>query len=202
MSGVKYTFGSEVVTPMRGRLKAPRHANLPQGRKMKKIALALALVGFAVGAWADNPKNSNSSASCDYNKMDAQGIKHLSWGDAEMVCRTMAASLGRQPTIALLDTMSKLLFVLRVAGLKDEYKDVAYQVMNIVEARNQVNDNGAIDNTMNVIVKIFNGSQGHVTPKDMNIAIRHFGKKAEKFTDERMYFIAAVIQEAKKSRGE
>jgi hypothetical protein len=42
-------------------------------------------------------------------------------------------------------------------------------MMNIVEARGQLHNDTAIADSMETITKIFNGTQGHVTPKDINI---------------------------------
>jgi hypothetical protein len=144
----------------------------------------------------------DSVASCDWKKMEEQGIEKIAWTDAAAVCQTMAASLSRQPTIGLLDDMTKMLYVMRVSGSKEEYKDLAFQTMNIVESRDQTGDTKAIEGTLNVVMKIYNGSQGHVAPRDLSVALRRMGPQAVALSDEGMFTIGAVIFEQKKDFGE
>ena len=142
-------------------------------------------------------------AICDYNKMEEQGIEHMSVEDAANVCETMTASLGHQPSIDLLQEMINTMFAFKIKGLNDGPKDITYQVMNIIESRNLLNsDDATIKNTMNVIFKCYNGSQGHVTPKDISIALRAMPDKSKTISDDSIYFLSAVIQEDKKNRGE
>jgi hypothetical protein len=145
----------------------------------------------------------SSPAVCESAQMDAQGVAHVSWKDAEQICNVMAASLGHQPSIRLLQTMDKMMFGFKLQGFNDSPKEIAYQVMNVIEERGQVNgDDESMIRTMNIIFKCFNGSQGHVTPKDFNINLRAMGSHAADVSDDFLYTMSALIQEDKKSRGQ
>jgi hypothetical protein len=57
--------------------------------------------------------------------------------------------------------------------------------------------------TFNVVFKIYNGSMGHVTPRDVNMALRAMAPaQAQKISDDGLYTLAAVILEEKKANGE
>lgn len=85
---------------------------------------------------------------------------------------------------------------------KESPKDIAYQMMNIVEARGQEEDDKAIYDTFNTVAQIFNGTEGHVTPKDLNIFLRSAGPIAKTLSDDGLISMATVIWEDKKDRGE
>jgi hypothetical protein len=74
--------------------------------------------------------------------------------------------------------------------------------MNIVEVRAQRENDAKISDTFETITKIFNGSQGHVTPKDMNIILRGPGLNPLTIDQQGMFTVAAMISEAKKANGE
>jgi len=146
--------------------------------------------------------NQSPVTSCDWNNMDKQGLNVLSWADEADVCVTMQATLGRPPSVALVRKLSKAISVMQAAGSKDTTKDTAYQMMNIVEARGKEKDNKAIDSTFETVTKIFNGTQGHVTPRDINIFLRSSGPMAKTISDDGIISMAAIIWEDKKSHGE
>lgn len=143
-------------------------------------------------------------ASCDVDamaKIEHRGITNLESSEA---CRTMASSLGRQPSAQLAGTMFKMLFGFKYVGYTAPSKDIAYQVMNVIEARGQVNKpDEAMIKSMNAVFKCYQGSEGHVTPRDFAIALRAMSpKQAAGLSDDFMYTLGAMIQEDKKKRGE
>jgi hypothetical protein len=74
--------------------------------------------------------------------------------------------------------------------------------MNIVEARGQTDKDDAMYDTFNVVFKIYNGSTGHVTPRDVSMALRAIApEQAQKISDDGLYSLSAVIQEEKKANG-
>ena len=151
----------------------------------------------------DKAADSNQSpATCDWKTMEDQRLNLVAWVDETDICNTMQSSLGRAPSVALVRKLSKVVFILKVAGSQDSAKEISYQMMNIVEVRGQRESDAAIDETFETIVKIFNGSQGHVTPKDMNIVLRGPGLNPLTIDQEGMFTVAAMISEAKKASGE
>jgi hypothetical protein len=73
--------------------------------------------------------------------------------------------------------------------------------MNVVEARGQVANDKAIDGSLEAIQKIFSGSQGHVTPNDLNVFLMSAGPMARTLSDDGLLRMAAVIWEEKKANG-
>lgn len=139
--------------------------------------------------------------SCEFEQMKTLELKGVSWEEAGHVCEVVSASLGRPPTVGLLTNMAKAVFVFQANGLKDEPKDISYQLMNITEARGNTTED-AINKTTDVVFKCFGGSQGHVTPRDININLRAAGPLAKTMSDDGIFGMCALIQEDKKSRGE
>lgn len=149
---------------------------------------------------ADN--NQSPVTSCDWNSMDDQGLNRLAQIDEADICSAMHSALGRMPSVALARKLSKVVFVFQVAGSQDSAKEISYQMMNIVEARGQLQNDTAIAESMETMTKIFNGTQGHVTLKDMNIALRGGGLNAHTIDENGLFTAATMIWEAKKANGE
>ena len=141
-------------------------------------------------------------ASCGWDAMDALRLNQLSHTDEIDICNTVQGTLGKRPSVALLRKLGKLVIIMQTAGSSDTAKELAYQTMNVIEARGQTQNDIAIAGSMEVIAKIFNGTQGHVTPKDLNIFLRGSGPLARTLNDDGMYSSAALIWEAKKANGE
>jgi hypothetical protein len=129
-------------------------------------------------------------------------IDELSFSDEAAVCKAMRSSLGRFPSVALARTLCKCIVVMQVTGSREKAKDIAYQMMNIVEARGQENDDKAIHRTFDTVTQIFNGSDGHVTPKDVNVCLRSAGGLAKTLSDDGLITMATLIWEQKKDHGE
>lgn len=163
------------------------------------IAVFVAVLGFDAYA-ANEDINPAPVKSCDWNKVrDETGeLAGVSWQDQAAICKEMASSLGRLPPIGLLRVLAKVTFILRSAGSTESHKDIAFQAMNVVEARNQTTDI-QINETFNTLTKIYNGTNGRVSPKDMNRILRAMGPRARKIDEQGMFSIAAMIMEDKKS---
>ena len=142
-------------------------------------------------------------SSCEMSEMAKLRVDVLSYADEAAVCRAMQSGMGRLPSVALARAMCKTIAIMQaVYGDKDSPKDVAYQMMNIVEARGQEKDDKAIHDTFNTVAQIFGGTEGHVTPKDLNICLRSAGPIAKTLNDDFLMNMATLIWEDKKSRGE
>lgn len=140
--------------------------------------------------------------SCNWENMEKQRINLLSYVDEADVCNTIQSTLGNPPSVALTRRLSKAIFIMQVNGSKDTAKEVAYQIMSVVEARGQTQNEKAIEGSIETVFKIFNGTQGHVTPKDVNVFLRNAGPMAKTLNDDGLIGMAAIIWEEKKAHGE
>ena len=169
--------------------------------KIATFLIAACAVFMWNGSYAANPdENLTPVKSCDWNKVrdDVGELSGVSWEDQAAICREMASSLGKLPPVGLLRVLGKVTFILRAAGSPDAPKEIAFQVMNVVEARNQTS-NAQINETFNTLVKIYSGSNGRVTPKDVNLNLRAMGPRAKEINEQGMFSMAAMILEDKKS---
>lgn len=146
--------------------------------------------------------NYSPVSSCNWEDMDKQGLNVLSSIDEADVCNTMQTFLNRSPSVALVRHLSKVIFIMEASGSKDSPKDIAYQIMNIVEARGQDKDDKKIENTFETVTKIFNSTLGHVTPKDIYISLISSGQMAHTLSDDGLISMASLIWEDKKAHGE
>ena len=147
---------------------------------------------------------SNEPVNCERGPSVPPSIEGVSQQEGAAMCRTMSKFLGHAPSQKLLGTMEKMLFGFRGAyGFNEPAKDFAYQVMGVIEARRQVEaSDGVMINTMDVITRCYSGSDGHVTPRDLNIELRAAGEMGASMSDDGVYGLAVLIQENKKRHGE
>jgi hypothetical protein len=146
--------------------------------------------------------NMSPATSCASDKMDEQRLNVLAWVDESAVCQTLQGALGRPPPISSIRQLSKAISLMQMNGSSDSAKELAYQITNVLEARGQLEDPKVFANSVEVVWKVFAGSQGHVTPKDLNILLRSEGIDAPKLSDDGVFRLSAVIWEEKKARGE
>ena len=173
------------------------------------FALLLTSAAIAFAAYADQTDKDKAAdtdettlTSFEPEELEKLRVNWLSWDDEAAVCKTMRSSMGRFPTVRLARAMCKAIAGMQLNGNKDKPKDIAYQMMNIIEARGQEKNGKAIYSTFETVMKIFIGSEGHVTPKDLNIFLRSAGPMAKTLSDDGLMSMAALIQEDKKGRGE
>lgn len=141
------------------------------------------------------PVATTAKSICDYDEALQEGVKGISKQDAESICRTMSAKLGRDPSPRLLATMQRFLFGIRANfGFNDSAANFTEQMMEIIEGRRQLgSEEPAMIQTLNVAAKCFSGSQGRVTPKAIAAAIRAAGNRADTLSDDGMYSMCAMI---------
>lgn len=151
---------------------------------------------------AAKPKPTTLTA-CDWNQMEVLDINGLSHTDAVTVCQTIQNSIGHVPSIRVAHELGTAIAVMQVKGDKTPVGDEAYQYMNIVEARGQSDNEDAMADTFNAVFKIYNGTMGHVTPRDVNVVLRAMAPaQAQKISDDGLYSLSALIQEEKKAQGQ
>ena len=141
---------------------------------------------------------------CTTDAVKQFSIATLSSRDTADLCQTMQSSLARRPTVAELRLLSKTVYVLHAQGSTDSYAELGYQVMGIVEARQQVATSRSIDmlSTFDMVVRIFTGTSGRVTPREVNVLLRNSGSLARTMTDEGIVHMVALLWYMKKQSGQ
>ncbi|REG57629.1 hypothetical protein B0G80_0253 [Paraburkholderia sp. BL6669N2] len=174
-------------------------------------AISAAVAALAVLSACDSSNSTEPTAApkpttltaCDWDQMELLDVKTLSHADAVTVCQTIQNSLGHVPSLRIAKELATAMSAMQMKGDKTPISDQAYQYMNIVEARGQTDSDDAMYDTFNVVFKVFNGSMGHVMPRDLNMALRAMApQQARKINDDGIYTLGAVIQEEKKANGE
>jgi hypothetical protein len=172
-------------------------------------AIGVIIAALAVLSACDSSSNDAAAApkhttltACDADQMDVLGVDTISHEDAATVCQTIQNSIGHVPSVRIAKELATALSAMQMKGDKTPIGDQAYQYMNIVEARGQTDKDDAMYDTFNVVFKIYNGSTGHVTPRDVNMALRAIApEQAQKISADGLYGLGAVIQEEKKANG-
>jgi hypothetical protein len=115
------------------------------------------------------------------------------------ICELATKSLGQPIPIGGFRTLMKASALFRFQGAGDIDK-IAYQLVELMEARG-ITDPKRMNDTIDIAYKAYNGSNGRVTPKDLNVAVRQsrFGRK---ISDDDLLTLAAAISIQKRNRGE
>lgn len=139
--------------------------------------------------------------SCDAMKLAPamEGILIVSWRDGSKICEIAAASLGRPMPVGAFRTLLRVTALLHSKGV-GELDKVAYQLAEIIDARG-LTDPKRMDQTLEIAFKTFSGSNGRVTPKDLNVALRQSGR-GPAISDDDIYTMAAIISVQKRNNGE
>ena len=140
--------------------------------------------------------------SCTFEVMLSmmKGIETISGSMAAGICETITKSLGHRPQIRVLRAASMIASLMNIHGLQVSEREIAYQLMNIVEARRITNPDRILA-TFDTVWKIFDGTDGHVTPSDLNIMLRSSGPMARTLSDDGLISMGAVLWEQKKALG-
>jgi hypothetical protein len=140
--------------------------------------------------------------SCDTDTMQriAADQKYLSWEEESAICQVVVNRFGPKATGAVLNTMFVGVSAFKLRGDKDDAKEQAYQLANLMEARN-VESPQRIHDTLDVAFRLYETTDGHVTPKDLNEMLRSSGSLAETMSDDGVTKMGLVLWEAKKTQG-
>lgn len=139
--------------------------------------------------------------SCEWREMPnvINGILIVSWVEASKICELANTSLGHPIPTGVFRRLLVASALLSLKGAGDKEK-VAYQLVEIIDARALSNPGRMID-TVELAFKAYMGSNGRVTPKDINVALRQSGLGA-KLSDEGIISLSAMISVEKRKRGE
>ena len=172
--------------------------------------IALLILAAAVPTLYGNEAAADKAADEDQTPLTSFGVAEmaklrvdaLSFTEEVAVCKRMRAALGRFPSVALARGLAKAIVVMQMNGSKDKPDSLAYQMMQIAEARGQLKDDKAIYKTFDTVTKVFNGTRGDVTPRDLNVFLRSAGPMAKTLSEDGLISVATVIWEEKRSGGE
>jgi hypothetical protein len=172
------------------------------------VCVALALTGCeeteaekARNAALD--KDLTPVANCETNTMRkvTSGILVVSWGDFSRICELYGKHIGGLIPISVLRKIGLASGLMKVEGLKSEIDQIAYQIISIAEARH-IEKPEAMVTTTEIAWKVFKGSDGRVTPRDLNVALRNSGRAAQTMDDAAIYVMAVMIDRMRRAQGE
>jgi hypothetical protein len=146
--------------------------------------------------------NSNEPVkSCEWMNMSSvmKDILIVDWSTGSKICELAANSLGRPIPTGVFRDLLKAAGILHVKGAGETDK-IAYQLIEIIEARG-ISDPKRMKDTLEIAFKAYTGSNGRVTPKDLNVAVRQSGLQTT-LSDEGLFGLAAMISVQKRNNGE
>jgi hypothetical protein len=148
--------------------------------------------------------NATPLQSCALGNVRLPDVSGTTQADMEGICNEISLTLGgKTPSSHFLVETAKAAFVLRAHGYDVPSKDIAYQLMNIVEARGQADASEDVKfKTMDAVVKMYVAWNGHITPQDVNAFLRSAGESAHTLSDDGLTSMMAVVLEQKKEAGE
>lgn len=171
---------------------------------------AAALVALALGGCGDDAGRASVAKAPDLPARLActeDGVKPyrhdmLSISDEIEVCNAIQASQGGVPSVQFFQDVSKAVAAFKVKGSKDDAREISYQLMNVIEARGQSGaDDATKFKTIDMVFKMYNGWNGRITPRDVNIFLRNSGPLANTLSDDGLVRSMALVMESKKSVG-
>jgi hypothetical protein len=98
--------------------------------------------------------------SCD--QQQKMGALTLTAAEQTQVCQIMVTQLQRQPPVYLLRDLLRLVYLVRQTAAPEPVDTIAMQSMKIVQLRQQQKNDEAIQNTFDVIWKIYQSTQTQV----------------------------------------
>jgi hypothetical protein len=128
-----------------------------------------------------------------------EGIPTVSWSDGGRICDLASQSLDRPIPIGVFRALLKGASIINVRGGGDTEK-IAYQLVELIEARGITEPKRMVE-TIDIAVRAFNGSNGRVTPKDLNVMVRQSGI-GHTLSDDGLFNFAALISIRKRRNGE
>lgn len=128
------------------------------------LAMMVAITGSSHGVSVANAAALDETAaivkSCSFDEMLSvtKSVPTVAASDAAAICETITNSLGHKPQMNVLQAALMATSLMSIRGLKASEPEIAYQLMNIVEARGITNPDRTIS-TFDTVLKIFRGDQ-------------------------------------------
>jgi hypothetical protein len=141
-------------------------------------------------------------ANCNFDTMLAatHGILIVNGSEFSAICQTFERNLGRLPPVSVLRRIGVTAGLLRPV-LKQEAVQIGYQTVAIIEARGGTSPAQMLS-TADIVWKTSKGSEGRVTPQELNIALREAGPLAKTMDDDAVLMLSAIISTTKRNLGE
>lgn len=154
----------------------------------QRKGLGLLFVTLALAGCYSNDKNQaeNSTVpitSCRPPEMMKLSISTLSIEQKSDLCVIMVSSIHRLPPMYLLKDFERFVSLVKSTAADDNVKAIATQTMNIVQARQQENNDAAMQNTFDTIWRIYQNTQTNVTVNDLAQALKRSGTSAATLSD-------------------
>ncbi|MFI5022629.1 MAG: hypothetical protein ACHQRJ_13370 [Alphaproteobacteria bacterium] len=137
--------------------------------------------------------------SCEYSEMygKTSDLMLTSANDAAAVCRLYFRGTSKRPSAGRLRALLKSIGLLRAKGLQETAEAIAKSELTVIDLRGQLGDEAASVSTINILTKIYSGTEGAVTPADMARELRASGPMARTISDDFMITMATLIMENK-----
>jgi hypothetical protein len=153
-------------------------------------------------------------SGCDENKVNAKkdhdrtiitscntpqkmGSLTLNATDQAQVCNIMVSELKRLPPVFLLRDLLRLVYLVRETAADDSIDSVTLQTMKMVQLRQQQNNDEAIQNTFDVMWKVYQSTQTQIAFDDLDTAMEHAGSAANSVSDSDLERIGIALWQKK-----
>jgi hypothetical protein len=125
------------------------------------LLLLAVITGAARASFADDTSGNTAEVkSCSFDEMltSMQSVPTVAASDAAAICETITNSLGHKPQMNVLQRALMVTSLMSIRGLKASEPEIAYQLMNVVEARAITTSPDRIMSTFDTVWKIFEGT--------------------------------------------
>ncbi|MCO5411224.1 hypothetical protein [Ralstonia mojiangensis] len=167
------------------------------------VALALAGCGDDSGrSGVEKAPEPTGQLACTSEGVKPYAINMISTADEVEVCNAIKASQGDVPSVQFFQDFSKVVVAFKIKGSKEDARELSYQLMNVIEARGKSGTDDATKfNTADVVFRMYDASNGRITPRDVNIFLRNSGPLAHTLSDDGLIESMALVMERKKAVG-
>ncbi len=143
------------------------------------LAMLLCACGSNTNSKSDTDKTLISS--CDQTQK--MGSMSLSASQQTQICAIMVTQLKRHPPVYLLRDVLRLAYLVRETATDDSLDTVTLEAMKIIRLRQQQNNDLAIQNTLDIIWKIYQSTQTQVSFDDLDQALTRISTRANLISD-------------------
>jgi hypothetical protein len=160
---------------------------------MVSLTLLLCACGSNANSKSDTDKTIISS--CDLSQK--MGTMTLSSSQQTQICAIMVTQLNRHPPVYLLRDVLRLAYLVRETATNDSLDSITLEAMKIIRLRQQQNNDEAIQNTLDIIWKIYQSTQTQVTFDDLDQALTRISTRANIISDEDLEKIGIALWQKK-----
>jgi hypothetical protein len=172
--------------------------NLKLNKQYLNVTAMMSLTLLLCACGSNNSKADTDKtliASCE--QQQRMGAMTLSANQQIQICSIMVSQLDRHPPVYLLRDVLRLAYLVRQTGSDDSLDTITLEAMKIIRLRQQQNNNEAIQNTLDVIWKIYQSTQTQVSFDDLNQALTRIRSKANIISDQDLEKIGIALWQKK-----